>query len=75
MKKILLCALCLLLLASCGKGQDGPTDTTSVGEAVTEETIAIPPDETELDLPDEIETAAEPKAKELSCALRRTQFT
>lgn len=66
MKKILLCALCLLLLASCGKGQTQP-DETAISGVTEEEPIELPPDETVLDVPDEIETAAEPAAKEIVC--------
>lgn len=60
MKKLLLCALCLLLLASCGRQQEptvvaGDPDETNAEEAFT------------IDLTAEIETAAEPTAKELSC--------
>ena len=65
MKKILLCVLCLLLLASCGKAPE-QADTTAAGEVI-DDVEALPPDETALDVPDEIETAAEPAAKELSC--------
>ncbi len=62
MKRILLCVLSLLLLASCGKshGQQGPGTTAG-------ETIGVPPDETVLDVPAQIETATEHAAKELSC--------
>ena len=73
MKKLVLCALCLLLLASCSAGTQPTEQSTDVGESNREEYIELPPDETALDVPDEIETQAEqPAAKELSCkALRK----
>jgi hypothetical protein len=70
MKKLLLCALCLLLLASCGRRQEQPGQATgaeTTGGTAGEAIVDLPPDETALDVPDEIETAAEPAAKELSC--------
>ncbi len=56
MKKLFLCTLCLLLLASCGRQ---PQAVVS-GDADME-------DETVIDLSAEIETAAEPAAKEVTC--------
>lgn len=72
MKKWFLCALCLLLLASCGRRQEQPGQTQTAAEAVSEEIgeeiPELPPDETALDVPDEIVTEAQsPVAKELSC--------
>lgn len=68
MKKILLCVLCLLLLASCGKGQEQPDPAATAGETAGEEIVVPPPDETALEVPDEIVTEAQtPAAKELSC--------
>ena len=71
MKKLFLCALCLLLLASCGKRPEQPEPSAPAGETVSADpddaVILPPPDETLLDVPDEIVTAAEPTAKELSC--------
>ena len=57
MKKLFLCVICLLLLASCGK----QPPTIVAGDTDEEEMFTI-------DLSGEIETAAEPAAKELSCA-------
>lgn len=56
MKRLFLCALCLLLLASCGK----QPQTIIAGDAVEDEVSTI-------DLSGEIVTAAEPAAKELAC--------
>lgn len=75
MKKLLLCALCLFLLASCGKQQEQPGQATAAGAAdsavdgeIDAEMIEPPPDETALDVPDEIVTEAQaPAAKEISC--------
>jgi hypothetical protein len=75
MKKLLLCILCLLLLASCGQKQEQPAQTSAAGATgdavdgeIDEAIFDLPPDETSLDVPDEIVTEAQaPAAKELSC--------
>ena len=57
MKKLFLCALCMLLFASCGK----QTPTVVAGDTDEEEMMT-------LDLSAEIETAADqPQAKDASC--------
>ncbi len=55
MKRILLCAVCLLLLASCGRQPAIVAGDTDEEEMFT------------LDLSGEIETAAQPQAKDPSC--------
>lgn len=71
MKRIILCVMCLLLLASCGKGQTQPGETAAgetVSGTIDEAPVELPPDETVLDIPDEIVTEAQaPAAKEISC--------
>ena len=57
MKKLFLCVICLLLLASCGK----QPPTIVAGDTDEEEMFTI-------DLSGEIETAAGPQAKETTCA-------
>ncbi len=74
MKRILLCVLCLLMLASCGKpsAQTDPaqqpdrTEQTQLPAQTDEGEVFIEPD-SELDLSGEIEIAQGPAAKELSC--------
>lgn len=57
MRKIVLCVLCLLLLASCGRQPAIVSGDTDEEEMFT------------LDLSGEIETAAQPQAKETTCKL------
>ncbi len=61
MKRLLLCVLCLLLLASCGQ----KPQQIVAGEAGDEDAVAI-------DLSHEIVTAAQPAAEQTACeALRK----
>ena len=63
MKKGILCALCLLLLASCGRQTDGTVVSTTAAGEVIEEGLSM------IVLPDEIETETGTTAEEVTCEL------